>query len=1208
MLRSRSFGSRTGGDHVEVAESLSALDRARLFASSKLCLQRLVFVHELVECAHEVGYEDTATYLLPLVRTLADDSEVLVRQMLVGQFGDLAGFLIQADPDQGYELVVKVLLPIVSLLLAEKHAEVRQGAAEAFVTLASHLRTGDRGDQVLRCVITLSHGNDDEEARSTAVQLLNALAETLGKPLCEQFIGIELTALAEDPQLRVRKATASNFAEVCRVVDDEWMLRKLFPAFQRLARDAHWSVRKAVVENLITVAMSIDVSHRAEVFVPLMNELIKDASRWVRIAALQQLGYLIAALERPEPEPRALLNQYVQIVEEMKANPDVADICYHCAFTFAAVTKASGIDAWRKYLHDPFVSLARDMQPKTRKAIAASVHIIMEVLGSELSETDVSPLFEELLQDTSEEVRLAALRNVPALLRLAPQAAPQRRVLRVVGAVLERSRAANWRLRHLLAELLPEICEELCSSTLPTSKASEAADGGDDVNATAEAGGKLSRVALPTPPHIEDLAWSVIVPLFMTLCSDTVAEVRHTAASATACVFRVVSPQLFAEASSGNDAEGSSGGYAGEANRSTLNADVLRLLFNFRTFALSGQFRNRQVYIRMCDAIVREAPLCLRVDILLRPLAALAADKVRNVRLLWASVMLPHVRKVGRLGNNHLLVQAACDLIQADPQSEVQRLMAGAELHDPASLEDVPDDSEAALDEACQANGWCAREGGTGDVGLAASDAEAVIARSPASTPPVQAEVDTCPPRSHSPDRRLSEPVETEGPLSPTPASSSTSSPPQPGASQQRGSSQAHDHDLVEDSLVEQSEVERSMTTAYMEHLLSGPPPRAMTSHPEEYDEARASAVSDGPLLGRSPDHTAPAESASETPAMETEENEESPVRPDGDSALHAETPEAAASTSAPAEDAVPESTSVDTLQSPAQDCAEASNSAALEEAAPSPEEASAIEVPQSAPADADVAQESSLAATPAEASVETDASPAAAVAAASEESSASSSVATAGEEERLDAVAAAPVEAEGTAAAAVVEEEAAVAASAVEASTEEDATVAAIAATSSSATPGGAEEEDASSSAPAAEAPPAAAEEATPAAAPAEAAEDDAAAAAAADEESSAAVPAGGAAAEEEPAASAPGAVEEEAAASAPAATEVAAEGDATSSTPPAPPAPREEATPTSAPEATDSRAADVEASDNVSEPMATSSPAGDSRGMPEAGVDEHR
>ena len=47
----------------------------------------------------------------------------------------------------------------------------------------------------------------------------------------------------------------------------------------------------------------------------------------------------------------------LQLCKETKANPDVSDICYHCAYTFAAVVKASrsaisspGDDATRESL------------------------------------------------------------------------------------------------------------------------------------------------------------------------------------------------------------------------------------------------------------------------------------------------------------------------------------------------------------------------------------------------------------------------------------------------------------------------------------------------------------------------------------------------------------------------------------------------------------------------------------------------------------------------------------------------------------------------------------------------------------------------------------------------------------------------------------------------------------------------------------------
>lgn len=65
------------------------------------------------------GYEATVEYLLPLVKQLADDAEVLVRQSLVRHFGDLAGFLIQSDPERGYQKAGK--------LFACVHARPRVG-------------------------------------------------------------------------------------------------------------------------------------------------------------------------------------------------------------------------------------------------------------------------------------------------------------------------------------------------------------------------------------------------------------------------------------------------------------------------------------------------------------------------------------------------------------------------------------------------------------------------------------------------------------------------------------------------------------------------------------------------------------------------------------------------------------------------------------------------------------------------------------------------------------------------------------------------------------------------------------------------------------------------------------------------------------------------------------------------------------------------
>lgn len=723
-------------ESVEVDENLTALERGRHFGNSKLSLQRRLFVKELVDCAHEIGYEATVSFLLPLVRHLANDPEVLVRQSLVGQFGDLAGFLIQSDPEKGYQRVVDDLLPIVSLLLTEKASEVRNGAAEALTTLASHLRPGERGDQVLMTVISLSHSNDDEDARTVGVQLLNSLAETLGEEKCSQFVGIELVALCQDPSFRVRKATASNFAEVCRTVSPDYVLKRLMPEYSKLVSDAHWGVRKAAAENLINVAMALPACKRKAKVVPLMTSLLNDSSRWVRVAALQQLGYVIGSLEQADRVPDVLMNQYVEIIEQAKSNPD-ALYSYHCGFTFASVVKTMGADNW-PVLRVPFASLCCDKSAQTRKVMAASMHIVAQTLGTSLLEKEVLPQFEALLQDPASEVRESALKNASNIARAAPGVEHRRRVFKAVQSTM--AKADSWRFRQLIASQLGPLCEALIApptrtppqqqqpsesieeeEAAPEAAPGESAVGAGAADADAGVGAKEAegaRVAggTGTPdddsPDLnlcKDLAWSTLVPLFRQLCIDGVAEVRDEAARSTARVLKAAAPEMFEDPSKARESssEGSSGGMA----RQPRQPEAAKLV---RSFARGRSFRYRMAYIRMCDSVIREAPPHVFTGYLIWPLVKLTRDEVKNVRLCWASTMLPHIRQAGRFRQNQLLVVAAARMQKAaqDKDIEVFNVLSHAKLGD-LEIDDSEDLADFAGLDSNSGEGW--REGGTGD-------------------------------------------------------------------------------------------------------------------------------------------------------------------------------------------------------------------------------------------------------------------------------------------------------------------------------------------------------------------------------------------------------------------------------------------------------------------------------------------------------------
>lgn len=774
---------------VEVEESLGALDRARRFGTSKLSLQRLVFVQELVECAHDVGYDATVHYLLPLVQNMASDPEVLVRQSLMQHFGDLAGFLIQSDPEKGYEKVARTLLPTAKMLLSEQAVDVRQSAMDAFVTLASHLRPGDCGDQVLMPVISLSQSNDDEDARSMAVQLLGHLAEALGPDLCKQFVGVQLEAFCEDQSFRVRKAAAGGFAEVAKMLSFADVERRLLPAFEKLTKDPHWGVKKAVAENLVTFAMTMPAEQRRVCFEPMVNNLLNDSSRFVSCAMLQQLGYFIGCLEDAVSVPKTLLEQYLQVVRGSMANPDAADMSFHCAFTFAAVVRTMGSSEWPS-LKAAFTALCADAQAKTRKAMAASCHIVAQALGPDLVEAEVLPSFEAFLQDTQLEVRMAAIKTVASLLQAAARPAVQRSLLQALMNGM--GKVKNWRCRHLAAQQLGPIC--LVFSPRPGTQANQ----GSQVT-TEEGPGSMAET--------KDITWRNLVPLFLQLCGDGVAQVRDAAAKSASALLSAAAPELFIDGEPSVAAVEGSSGCSQQPSQSS-NDFARRLI---RQFARGKSFRNRMLYIRMCDSIIREAPLHVFTEFFMRPLLWLTLDPVKNVRLCWATVILPHLRKVGRLGQQRMVLAAAVRL-RSTLDREVHRVLEEAKLPDvsEAEIAELPD-PETDLDDSDGDTGQEGETGSSSECGNVqvreASDQnellkaeDAVESSSPQETPPLP-----LPPRPVPQALKTNSPL--QGPsLPPALRNASPSTPP--------------GHDAVEDGLVQQREIEKELDETFSDRRL----------------------------------------------------------------------------------------------------------------------------------------------------------------------------------------------------------------------------------------------------------------------------------------------------------------------------------------------------------------------------------------------------
>ena len=591
---------------LDIDEDLPLLERVERACINGPPVQRLAFAKEIVPCAEEEPLADVVARIVPLLKTVACDPELGVRQSVAEQVAGLAKVLLGGaavdTPANAYDCVLHELVPLVISLLSTGQSDGMPGAggstllaetaSEALLELAQLIEPADVGDTVLRAVLCLAHDNELEENRAVATQLLGALAPVLGAELCMQYVMPEVLCLADDPAFRVRKAAALKLGSVAAVIGAEMAVAKLLPVFLVLARDEIWGVRKAAVESLAEVSASMPAEVRTSALEELMDEFHKDSSRWVRIAACQALGPFIATLDSLAVS-ESLLSLYTELANpgSTDRSPD-ADVAFSCAYNFPAVVAALGPSRWPE-VAESFAALSSHIQWKVRRTLSYSMHELAKLLGPELAESALLPTFETFLKDL-DEVKVGVIEHLAAFLTALPPAAR----LGYMPALLEiKAETDNWRFRHLLASQLSAF-----GAAFPEAEVEE-----------------------------------TLLPLALSLCTDTVAEVRIAAVPEIGALVKHIvnssSQKAAAVESSENGEEAAAAAASGG-----VSEPVRHFVATVAGMADAPSCFKRANCVQICSSLIEGLPIQLAADVLLPKLVPLTTDRVANVRLAVATL------------------------------------------------------------------------------------------------------------------------------------------------------------------------------------------------------------------------------------------------------------------------------------------------------------------------------------------------------------------------------------------------------------------------------------------------------------------------------------------------------------------------------------------------------------------------------------------
>ncbi|KAE8266755.1 hypothetical protein A4X09_0g5592 [Tilletia walkeri] len=357
-----------------------------------------------------------------------------------------------------------------------------------------------------------TNGEFDEEAavaRMAGVTMLAALAaenilhvDIITEKFVPQMVGLE-----KDPAFFVRKEVAVSLGILAKAVTNEVVIKEnLLPTLDTYLNDKIWHVRQAACLSMPAVLSKTDDETQRSRAVAYLRLLAVDISRNVRSAALEIIGELVFLFHEkeggvPEELIRFFLNEPLDGPDEEmagtgKANDDsnsqskfelsnvtseygfgdplqmnsdaawgggmfgqsdVHERAVVTAFNFPAVVVTMGAQHWAR-LQPLHTKLSQDDAVKVRRSLAASLHEIAKIIGSEASQAHLLPIFENFLQDYENEIKTAVLDNVDVFLAQLPQES----ALTALRSMQERwihHFGRDWRLRERLTQHISTMAD-----------------------------------------------------------------------------------------------------------------------------------------------------------------------------------------------------------------------------------------------------------------------------------------------------------------------------------------------------------------------------------------------------------------------------------------------------------------------------------------------------------------------------------------------------------------------------------------------------------------------------------------------------------------------------------------------------------------------------------------------------------------------------
>ena len=389
---------------------------------------KITFIENVPFYVKTVGFQETVESILPIINDLPREKENLATRFF-NVFPKFVDEIVKFK-EKGYFILNEYMINLICEFLTnnnniyKKNLNLVKSISDGLVYMTNFIKDEHKGESVLTIVIKMAQDDDDDRKRESAMTLFGNLTSLIDTDLIQLYVIPQVNSFVDDHSGNVRKEVANQLYNISKKVSKEIFKRRLLTVYKKLSKDTLWNVKKAAAEILPKITQLCDSEIISRDIIPIFKSFAQDEKSVVKNAAVEVFGEFISLIDKNDAGNfTELLDFYVDTIQKLttKGKKDDKTIIQKCAYNFPAVLLFFGKDSWEK-LKPCFTLMANDKDEKIKLPLASSLGEISNIIGSDLTESDLLEFVDKFFKNSSQssELKIKILKVLPEIIKNIP--------------------------------------------------------------------------------------------------------------------------------------------------------------------------------------------------------------------------------------------------------------------------------------------------------------------------------------------------------------------------------------------------------------------------------------------------------------------------------------------------------------------------------------------------------------------------------------------------------------------------------------------------------------------------------------------------------------------------------------------------------------------------------------------------------------------